>query len=188
MTCRNNHSPDVMHIKVDRNGRVMHICSDCRRKAQSVSNTKPRKPPTPVIDRLLRKREIGADGCWTANVLDNGHGYRTIADSSGKKHYVHRLAYEHFRGPIPSGMEIDHLCRNRACFNPEHLEPVTRAENGRRAREANGLPEKCRRGLHSDWYYPKSRPRQCRVCMFAAPSRHSKKKKRPITENLNQQP
>jgi hypothetical protein len=45
---------------------------------------------------------------------------------------AHRWAYEHFIGPIPAGLEIDHLCRVRHCVNPAHLEPVTKSENRRR--------------------------------------------------------
>lgn len=49
---------------------------------------------------------------------------------SGKKHVlVHRFAYEQVKGPIPEGLFIDHLCRNRGCVNPNHLEPVTNREN-----------------------------------------------------------
>src|SRR5699024_1617461 len=46
---------------------------------------------------------------------------------------AHRVSYETFAGPIPEGLDLDHLCRNRSCVNPEHLEPVTRSENLRRS-------------------------------------------------------
>lgn len=51
----------------------------------------------------------------------------------GRRHLAHRLAYEAAKGPIPDGMELDHLCRNRWCRNPDHLQPVTHAENSRRS-------------------------------------------------------
>ena len=61
--------------------------------------------------------------------MSSGYGIVTIC---GKKYYTHRVAYEELVGPIPDGLVLDHLCRNRRCCNPEHLEPVTDGENTRR--------------------------------------------------------
>ncbi len=71
--------------------------------------------------------------CW---VWDRGKtlgGYGRVM-LEGKKLLVHRAAYEAIIGPIPAGYDIDHLCRNRGCYNPEHLEAVTRKENLRRGK------------------------------------------------------
>ena len=62
---------------------------------------------------------------WTASTR-NGYGAYFHA---GQMTPAHRVAYEHLIGPIPEGLEIDHLCRVRACVNPAHLEPVTHQEN-----------------------------------------------------------
>ena len=68
------------------------------------------------------------DACWvwTATLHNNGYGYMTFA---GKNQPAHRISYTLIVGTIPAGLVIDHLCRNRACVNPAHLEPVTRKEN-----------------------------------------------------------
>lgn len=63
---------------------------------------------------------------WTAG---QSHGYGCFAVKKGKTVYAHRLAYELLVGPIPNGLQIDHLCRNRRCVRPDHLEPVTRKTN-----------------------------------------------------------
>jgi hypothetical protein len=70
-------------------------------------------------------------GCWLWHGATTVGGYGVCG---GRKHrsYAHRWSYEHFVGPIPDGLEIDHLCRVRCCVNPDHLEPVTHEENLRR--------------------------------------------------------
>lgn len=67
------------------------------------------------------------DECWEWQAaLRQGYGSFAMAHHSC---YAHRIAYEMLVGPIPKGLDIDHLCRNRRCVNPAHLEPVTRRTN-----------------------------------------------------------
>jgi hypothetical protein len=66
---------------------------------------------------------------WSGSVNRGGYGVVTVGGRSGKKLYAHRIAYELYLGPIPHGLDIDHLCRNRRCANPSHLEAVTRRIN-----------------------------------------------------------
>ncbi|MCE5309611.1 MAG: HNH endonuclease [Acidobacteriales bacterium] len=63
-------------------------------------------------------------------------GYGDVYVPGRRTTQAHRVAYEVFRGPIPEGLHIDHLCRVTCCVNPDHLEPVTPAENNRRAGSA----------------------------------------------------
>lgn len=84
------------------------------------------------LTRFLDKIEIQANNCvlWTANVNRNGYGLFWMEHGMRS---AHRVAYEHFRGEIPAGLSLDHLCRTRHCVNYAHLEPVTHAENMRRS-------------------------------------------------------
>jgi len=63
---------------------------------------------------------------WTGYIKSNGYGQLT---QNGKTVLSHRVIYELYKGEIPHGLDLDHLCRNRKCVNPNHLEPVTRKEN-----------------------------------------------------------
>lgn len=66
--------------------------------------------------------------CWLWQGKDNGDGYGTL-ETEGRRMYAHRYAYELLVGPIPVGLQIDHLCRVRHCVNPDHMETVTNKEN-----------------------------------------------------------
>jgi len=92
------------------------------------------KRSTPMIRRIDDKVLVG-DDCWEWTAGRDRHGYGQLKISSaGRKTTAraHRVVYEIVRGPIPEGLTLDHLCRNRGCVNPSHLEPVTIGDNIRR--------------------------------------------------------
>lgn len=80
-------------------------------------------------ERFWKKVKIEENGCWVwqAQVAPDGYGKFSLAASTGRKGSVgaHVWSYEHCIGPVPEKLQLDHLCRNRACVNPLHLEPVT---------------------------------------------------------------
>jgi hypothetical protein len=78
-----------------------------------------------------------ATPCWEwQGEKPNSEGYVRISMGSDRREFVHRLMYRLFVGPIPWSKQVDHLCRNRACMNPSHLELVSNAENTQRGRHA----------------------------------------------------
>lgn len=102
-----------------------------------------RAPRAPDTDRFWKYVNIGdADDCWlwTGGINPNGYGYFNIRDNGAvTTRPAHRFMYEVIYGPIRDGLEIDHLCRVRACVNIGHLEAVTHAENVRRANLVTAL-------------------------------------------------
>lgn len=121
-----------------------------------------------TIGRLLSRSTIDHKrGCW----LRGGalrHGYSPIS-VDGQQTYAHRVAYECFKGPIPDGLQIDHLCRVTNCCNPDHLEAVTQRENVMRSLGPSAFAVRkthCLRGHSLEgatvWHYKGKR--KCRPC------------------------
>ncbi len=113
-------------------------------------------------ERIERRYHVNSEGCWiwTGGTKAAGYGAFTF---DHKTWQAHRFVYGVLVGHIPEGLELDHLCRNRICVNPAHLEPVTRKENVRRA---NALKTHCKYGheFNEANTYFSNGVRWCRAC------------------------
>lgn len=124
----------------------------------------------PTLLRLLEKFKIADSGCWEWVGVRHKFGYGQLWDGR-RLGCAHRIAYELFVGPIPAGLQIDHLCRNRCCINPAHLEAVTPMENFKRGFSPTAIV--CRTGIcvkghplddRNTYTNPNTGKRYCRTC------------------------
>lgn len=90
----------------------------------------------PAEERFWRYVRVNEEsGCWLWTGSSKGHRLKYPQFSTGQKEsYAHRWSYQHFKGPIPEGLHVDHLCHQPLCVNPEHLETVTPTVNNQRRR------------------------------------------------------
>jgi hypothetical protein len=141
-------------------------------------------PKTPAWQRVLRRCVEDSNGCWTWTGATRPDGYFQMAEMDGTQPPGHRVVYEYFRGEIPEGLVLDHLCYVRNCVNPWHLEPVTQYVNVHRSDSpwaVNARKTHCNSGheLAGDNLYlmPNTGYRACRECRRAAERRWRARKK-----------
>lgn len=135
-------------------------------------------------EALSLRIEPTASGCWEWLGARRAAGYG-IFTWRGRSNCAHRWVWRVFVGTDIEGLELDHLCRNRACVNPDHLEPVTHGENIRRSApyiargmdNHNGAKTHCPQGHAYDEAntYRHDGRRKCRICSAAAVARHREK-------------
>lgn len=137
-------------------------------------------PRKSAIERFWPKVHK-TETCWNWIACIGGAGYGQFY--SGERLVgAHRWSYEHFVGPIPFGLTIDHLCRNRPCVNPQHLEPVTKRENNLRgvgSPAKNAAKIHCKRGHE---FVQKVGYRLCLTCSNRR-SREYRKQRRVLAES-----
>ncbi|MFF5568085.1 HNH endonuclease signature motif containing protein [Streptomyces sp. NPDC012623] len=127
-------------------------------------------------DRFLATVTDAPGGCWqwTGYLMPNGYARISV---DGERQYAHRISYEAFVAPIPDGLVIDHLCRNRGCVNPAHLDAVTQRVNvlrGESHAATRARQVSCLRGHRFDTtntYVASNGTRKCRRCRAAARER-----------------
>ena len=126
-----------------------------------------------ALDRVLGHIDdssLDPAACWVWQGSRSRHGYGRIM-RFGKMQHAHRMVWDLLVGPIDPGLVIDHLCRNKACVNPEHLEPVTNEVNvmrGEGPTARNARKTHCPQGHPYDetntYVHKNGRGRSCREC------------------------
>jgi hypothetical protein len=140
-------------------------------------------PIDSMPQRFIDKVNL-SDNCWLWTASTNNFGYGRYK-VNGKMIFSHRYSYEHFKGDIPKGLTIDHLCRVRNCVNPAHLEAVTHQENCKRGNVGKNQSDKthCPQGHEytAENTYIAQNSRKCRECQYSR-NKANRLRKRVLSE------
>lgn len=130
------------------------------------------RPAAPLEDRISANVVSTPFGCWQWSARRDRDGYGVIKVSGAPK-AAHRVAYATFTGALDPAMQLDHLCHNRACVNPDHLEPVTTQVNTARGVKPNrgACPNGHPRSSDNVYTTPQGH-KTCRPCRLAADNRY----------------
>ena len=121
-----------------------------------------------ALEKLRERSRVTDSGCWQWLGATHRHGYGAIR-WLGRDTYAHRAAWEAANGPIPHGLVVDHLCRNRGCINPDHLEVVTNRQNVLRGIGPSATAARRNSCINGHEYTPENTytyrgARQCQIC------------------------
>lgn len=146
----------------ERSGRQSE-CIECLRARRG--NTPRMAPPTCLEDLYARSVLNPETGCreWQGP-RDNGYGKASMGGGGKGQRQVHRLAYEFAHGAIPSGHQIHHVCRSRACVEVSHLQVLTGSAHALLHNLGADI-DTCRKGHTGDWYVTPAGHRRCRECV-----------------------
>lgn len=131
------------------------------------------RPAMPAPERFAKRYQVNASGCWLwLGGTSGGYGqfFAGVVDGVRTRVYAHRFSYELHVGKVPSGLQLDHLCRVRRCVNPTHLEPVTAQVNtlrGNTLQARNKAKTQCPKGHVYDkanTRLNKNGGRACKAC------------------------
>ena len=160
------YSPENTYIQ-PKGSRACRVCMRAAAARSAAKRRAERPPKQETCWEDLVERHDGGCWLWTGCIGSKGYGRWPHHDGSRQ---AHRRVYELLVGPIPAGLQLDHLCRVRACVNPEHLEPVTNAENTRRGAGCAGVNARkthCPQGHEyagENLYVGPTGNRRCRAC------------------------
>lgn len=168
--CEKPLTEEQMRHKGKERGKALY----CSRECFGVSiRGKRKKLDTTPEERFMNKVQKVDSGCWewTGAKIPSGYGRFGYTNENGTliNTYSHRISYMLFKGEIPKGKVIDHLCKNKSCVNPDHLEVVTQRVNVLRSDSPSSKASKQTHCVHGhpfdkeNTYYWKNE-RRCRAC------------------------